>query len=199
MTTRATRGPRRRTVVALAAILIVLGAFVFRLVDIQVVNADDHITDSLSVGQLGRTTPLYGNRGQIVDENGVVLASSASVYDAQLDPKLIRELEEDVKHPPKTPWNEAADQIAAITGQDADELRAGVAANLAENPDSQYYLLTKGLSTTDYLALRDLDLDYLALLPRETRVYPNGAVAGNLIGYLDDAGSSTPACAVRTA
>ena len=33
MTTRATRGPRRRTVVALAVILAVLGAFVVRLVD----------------------------------------------------------------------------------------------------------------------------------------------------------------------
>ena len=46
MTTRATRSPRRRTVVALALVLVILAAFVVRLVDIQVVNANDHIDDS---------------------------------------------------------------------------------------------------------------------------------------------------------
>ena len=46
MTTRSTRSPRRRTVVALAVVLAVLAGFIVRLVDIQVVNADDHIADS---------------------------------------------------------------------------------------------------------------------------------------------------------
>ncbi len=63
MTTRATRGPRRRTVVALAVILAVLSAFVVRLVDIQVVSANDHVEDSLQVGKLGSTVTLPGNRG----------------------------------------------------------------------------------------------------------------------------------------
>jgi len=49
MTTRSTRSPRRRTVIALAVVLAVLAGFIVRLVDIQVVNADDHIKDSLEV------------------------------------------------------------------------------------------------------------------------------------------------------
>src|SRR5690606_5843759 len=104
MTTRATRGPRRRTVVALAVILAVLSAFVVRLVDIQVVSANEHIDDSLQVGQLGSTETIYGDRGSIVDENGVVLASSVNVYDAQLDPKVMKLLEDNEKNPPKVPW-----------------------------------------------------------------------------------------------
>lgn len=188
MTTRATRGPRRRTVVALAVILAVLSAFVVRLIDIQVVSANDHVADSLHVGQLGYTEPLYGDRGSIVDENGTVLASSVKVYDAQLSPSLIMQLENDADRPPKIPWDEAADKIAAITGQDAQELRAGVAANLENDPHSQYYQLAKGLSTEKYLELRDLGLVYLAAKPRETRVYSNGAVAGNVIGYVNGAG-----------
>ena len=46
MTTRSTRSPRRRTVIALAVVLAVLAGFIVRLVDIQVVNADTHIADS---------------------------------------------------------------------------------------------------------------------------------------------------------
>lgn len=188
MTTRATRGPRRRTVVALAVILAVLSAFVVRLVDIQVVSANEHVEDSLQVGQLGSTVPLYGNRGSIVDTNGTVLASSVSVYDAELSPSLIMLLENDEEKPPKVPWSEASEKIAAITGQDAEEVREGVAANLADDPNSQYYQLKKGLSTEKYLELRDLGLVYLHMKPRETRVYPNGAVAGNVVGYVDNAG-----------
>lgn len=188
MTTRATRGPRRRTVVALAVILAVLSAFVVRLVDIQVVSANEHIDDSLHVGELGYTETLYGDRGSIVDEGGETLASSVKVYDVQLSPSLIMQLENDPDRPPKMPWDEAADKIAAITGQDADELRAAVADNLEDDPSSQYYQLAKGLSTEEYLELRDLGLVYIAAKARETRVYPNGAVAGNVVGYVDNAG-----------
>jgi cell division protein FtsI (penicillin-binding protein 3) len=188
MTTRATRGPRRRTVVALAVILIVLSAFVVRLVDIQVVSANEHVTDSLNVGQLGSTSILYGDRGTILDQNGTVLASSVKVYDAQLSPSLIVQLEENTEKPPKMLWNEASEKIAEITGQDVEELRTGVAQNLENDPSSQYYQLATGLSTEKYLALRDLGLLYLHALPRETRVYPNGAVAGNVVGYVDTAG-----------
>lgn len=189
MTTRATRGPRRRTVVALAVILAVLSAFVVRLVDIQVVSANEHVEDSLHVGQLGFTDTVYGNRGSIVDANGTVLASSVTVYDAQLDPKVMMLLEGNAENPPEVSWTEAADQIAAITGQDAEEIRIGVAEKLDGDPNAQYYPLKKGLSTEKYLELRDLGLIYLHMKPRETRVYPNGAVAGNLVGYVDSAGA----------
>ncbi|CAH0166898.1 Penicillin-binding protein PbpB [Microbacterium oxydans] len=185
MTTRATRGPRRRTVVALAVILAVLGAFVVRLVDIQVVSADEHVTDSLV--HIGKGNTIAGQRGSVTDSNGVVLASSVLVYDAQLSPLVIRTMEE---KDPKVPWTEASDQIAAITGQTGDEVRALVADALAKNENSQYAPLAKSLDTEQYIALRDLDLAYLHFESREVRVYPNGAVAGNVVGFLDGSGTA---------
>ncbi|KJQ54880.1 peptidoglycan D,D-transpeptidase FtsI family protein [Microbacterium sp. SA39] len=186
MTTRATRGPRRRTVVALAVILTVLATFVVRLVDIQVVRADEHVSDSLKL--MGEGSEIQGRRGSIVDANGTVLASSILVYDAQLSPRVIMLLEE---QDPKLPWAEASEKIAAITGQTGEEVRKIVSDALAQNPDSQYAELKKGLTTEQYIALRDLGLSsYLSMPSRETRVYPNGAVAGNVLGFLDSSGEA---------
>lgn len=188
MTTRATRGPRRRTVVALAVILAILAAFIVRLVDIQVVRADAHVSESLVHLGAGETIP--GQRGSIVDANGTVLAESKLVYDAQLSPQVIRLLEEDEDSPPKLPWAEAAEKIAEVIDLDAEKLRADIAAVLAEDPDAQYFPLAKGLNTEQFIALRDLRLRYLHFESRERRVYPNGAVAGNLLGYLDGTGEA---------
>ena len=68
MVTRATRSPRRRTVVALAIVLAVLAGFLVRLVDIQVVNAREHISQSMDHA-LGGSQTLYGTRGMIIDSN----------------------------------------------------------------------------------------------------------------------------------
>jgi len=185
MTTRATRGPRRRTVVALAVILSVLAAFVVRLIDIQVVSADEHVAQSLTKIGAGATIP--GQRGSIVDSGGTVLASSVLVYDAQLSPKVILQFED---KDPEVPWAEASDKIAAITGQTGDEVRALVSDALAEDAESQYAPLKNSLTTEQYIELRDLKLAYLHMKARETRVYPNGAVAGNILGFLDSSGAA---------
>ncbi|MBT2486344.1 MULTISPECIES: penicillin-binding protein 2 [unclassified Microbacterium] len=185
MTTRATRGPRRRTVVALAVILTVLAAFVVRLVDIQVVSADEHVADSLT--HIGKGNKIPGQRGSIVDASGTVLASSVLVYDAQLSPQVIMLLEEDE---PELPWAEASEKIAAVTGQTGDEVRTIVADALAADADSQYAELKRSLTTEQYIKLRDLGLKYLHFESRETRVYPNGAVAGNVLGFLDNSGAA---------
>ncbi|MBO0979777.1 penicillin-binding protein 2 [Microbacterium sp. SD291] len=188
MTTRATRGPRRRTVVALAVVLSVLAAFIVRLVDIQIVRADEHVAESLSY--LAGGEKISGDRGSIVDSNGTVLAESVTVYDYNLDPKVLYLLDENEENPPELPWAEASERIAEILDVDAQGLRAAVAAKHEAEPDSQWYQLKKGLTTEQHVELRELKLKYLHFDARETRVYPNGAVAGNLLGFLDGTGTA---------
>lgn len=194
MTTRATRAQRRRTAVALAVILMVLGAFVFRLVDIQVVHADDHVAEGVNTGNLGSTQVIAGARGDIADTDGTVLASSVLVYDAELSPLLIRQFEEqtDEKKKPKLAWEDASERIADIAGIDVDDLRDKVSKKIEQDPNSQYLALATGLSTEQYLKLRELKTDdglaYIAMKPRSVRVYPNGAVAGSALGFLDGSG-----------
>src|SRR5829696_10539756 len=180
MTTRATRSPRRRTVVALAVVLAVLAAFIVRLVDIQVVNAEEHIDDSLSLGLAGGVT-LHGTRGEIVDQNGQSLAGSILEYDAQLSPMNAVNFQDDKKV--TVPLSETAARIAAVTGQTPEEIEKIVTDALAINPKSEYAELKNGISTATYRKLADLRLPFLYFTPHPARTYPDGAVAGNLVGF----------------
>ncbi|MGN6218000.1 MAG: peptidoglycan D,D-transpeptidase FtsI family protein [Microbacterium sp.] len=189
MTTRSTRSPRRRTVVALGVVLAVLAGFVVRLVDIQVVNADEHVKDSLNVAFAGKEE-LYGTRGSIVDTNGQVLAGSILQYDCQLDPLLITQIDSAVleKKSKYRLWADVSDDVAAITGQTPEEVRQIVGDALAANSATQYALLKKGLSTEQFRDLADLKVPYLHCQEHPARSYPDGAVAGNLIGFVGSDG-----------
>ncbi|HEX5859134.1 MAG TPA: penicillin-binding protein 2 [Microbacterium sp.] len=185
MSTRATRSPRRRTVVALGVVLAILIAFVVRLVDIQVVNADEHVADSVKMS-LGASRTLYGTRGAIVDEAGVVLAGSILLYDAQLDPSNVGPVERKAADGTEVevPWEETSAEIAAVTGQTPEEVQKIVADAKAQNPSSQWALLTRGLSTEKFRTLADLELPFLSFTPHPARTYPDGAVGGNLVGFV---------------
>lgn len=185
MTTRSTRSPRRRTVVALAVVLAVLAGFIVRLVDIQVVSAGEHIEDSLE-NALGSSRPLYGTRGAIVDEQGQTLAGSILLYDAQLDPSNVGAITRKTADgtTEEVPWPTVAAEIGAITGQTAEEIQMLVDDVRTADPDSQYAQLKRGLTTEQYRELAALGIPFLYFDPHPARVYPDGAVAGNLVGYM---------------
>ena len=119
MTTRSTRSPRRRTVIALAVVLVVLGAFLVRLVDIQVVKADEYVAQSMDKA-LGASQTLYGTRGTIVDETGQALAGSILNYACQLDPLLITQIDVEIADDESDdePWSTVSERIGKIIGQD---------------------------------------------------------------------------------
>ena len=191
MTTRSTRSPRRRTVVALAVVLAVLSGFIVRLVDIQVVNAEEHIEDSLDTA-FANTQDLYGTRGSIVDESGQTLAGSILQYDCQVDPLLITQIDEQVlaEESDARLWADVSNDVAEITGQTPEEVRAIVGDALAQNSETQYAKLKNGVSTEQFRALMDLDTPYIHCDAHPARTYPDGAVAGNLIGFMGSDGEA---------
>jgi cell division protein FtsI (penicillin-binding protein 3) len=186
MTTRSTRSPRRRTVVALGVVLAVLAAFGARLVDIQVVNADQHVEDSLTIGNLGEKVTLQGTRGTITDGDGTVLARSTLLYDAQLSPVNVQSYyhPKDAKKTPKVSWEEMAGRIGAITGQTPEEVQKIVADALAKDAASQFAYLKKGLTTEQFRELEELGVPYLSSTSQPSRVYPEGAVGGSIVGFV---------------
>jgi cell division protein FtsI (penicillin-binding protein 3) len=180
-----TRSSRRRTMIAAAIVLTVLSAFVVRLVDIQVVHAEEHVEDSISTGNMVGRQTLWGTRGTIVDEHGVVLASSTMRYDVGIDPALVGDIDrthEDGSEYVQT-WDEQATLIGQVIGVPADDVKSIVADALAADPGARWAQLAKNLSTAQYQALRALEVPYLAYEDKPSRAYPNGAVAGNLLGF----------------
>ncbi|GAA1468083.1 peptidoglycan D,D-transpeptidase FtsI family protein [Microbacterium thalassium] len=193
---RSARSPRRRTVVALAVVLAVLAGFIVRLVDIQVVNADDHIADSVA-NALGSSRTLYGTRGSIVDEEGETLAGSILLYDGVLDPLNISGYEEDGgflrddggDEPVRVSWEQASAEMAEITGQDPADIRQAVADALADDPESQFAYLERRLTTEQYRDLVAIGAPYLTFDQHPSRTYPDGAVGGNLVGFMGSEGA----------
>lgn len=192
MTTRATRSPRRRTSVALVVVLAIIAVFTLRLVDIQVVNAKEHIADSQSIGGQGVTRTLFAARGEITDTTGAPLASSILLYDGVLDPMMaakgITTKSADGTKSTQT-WPEIADKIAAVTGQNASDVQRIVDDAVAANPGSRFAYLKRFLTTEQFRKLAALDLPFLTFDQHPSRTYPDGAVAGNVIGFLGSDGT----------
>ncbi|MDQ1512526.1 MAG: hypothetical protein QOC59_368, partial [Microbacteriaceae bacterium] len=112
-----------------------------------------------------------GARGDIVDAHGVRLATSVPRYTISASPRLAAA----GGAVPK-----AAARIATALGVS----RTAVTTALTRDRTSDYALLAKSVSLTALEAVKGLDIAWLYYDEVPKRVYPNGAVAGNLIGFV---------------
>ena len=178
------RRTRRRLSLAMIVVLAVVGMFVVRLVDIQVVRASELNTESLNKRAVSTVT--YAARGDIVDKNGVVLAGSIMRYDVTVSPKVVASL----RAPSFTrgsgddkvevTFAEAAAEIAQITGQTQND----VLLTLTGDPTSDFEYITKKVTLEQMRKIRDLRIPGIYSQSHPARIYPGGAVAGNLVGFV---------------
>ncbi|HEU4465412.1 MAG TPA: penicillin-binding protein 2 [Agromyces sp.] len=188
----------RRVIAAGLALVLMVGWFLVRLVDIQVVRAAELNEASLDVRS--QTRVLHGERGAILDANGTVLAESVMRYDIALSPKqallgpVVRE-EPDPADPSKrveveVPLEQVLAELGAVIGRSADELRAVIDASLESDPDSDFAYVAKLVDTEAYEQVKALDIPWVVPYEHPSRRYPNGAVAGNLLGFVGDEGDA---------
>lgn len=169
---RKSRG-RPRLAIAVLLVLVIGVAFIVRLVDIQVVSASALTAEAAD--KRGLTALVYGTRGAIVDAQGAVLADSVERYELSVSPRVV--LGTSGANAGLVP---ALESIAAITGQDPAVLLTGIQAD----PTSDYLVLASDLTLEQFEALRDLEISWDYYDRIAARSYPNGAVAGNLVGFL---------------
>ncbi len=170
----------RRLALTLFAVFAVVGVFVVKLVDIQVVRAGE-LTAAAEARRSSQVT-VWGQRGEIVDANGTVLADSVDRFDITASPKNVGEttkITEDGERV-EVPTSEAIAKVAAITGAPAADLYAALTAN----PESDFAYLVKGVTLETFTAVFDLDIAWVYSELRPSRTYPRGAIAGNLVGFL---------------
>ncbi len=168
----------RRVVIAGALLVAFVAVFVVKLVEIQVVRADEYNAEAEQVRSVENT--VYGARGDIVDANGTVLAGSVMRYEVTVSPAQAQAGEAD---DPGQLARGAADLGAAI-GIPAEQITGAIAAALAADPDDNWELVAKQVDIASYDKIKALGIPWVYTDPRPGRTYPNGAVAGNLIGFV---------------
>ena len=191
---RISRHPMRRILLSAVVLLALVGVFIVRLVDIQVVRAAELSEQANDIRS--RAMPVYGTRGEIVDANGNVLADSVMRYDIALSPKKAGDIEREVPDPAdpsKTtdvtvPLAQVATELGAVLGLTGDQVLGIISAELAENPDSDFAYVAKLVDTEAYEAVKALRIPWVEPYEHPSRRYPNGAVAGNLLGFFGDDG-----------
>ena len=163
--------------------------FVVKLVDIQIVQAAAYNEESMGKRSLPAT--IYSERGKILDANGGILADSVMRYNVTISPKNTKDFlrvtdRADVTITPQ----QAAVEIGGVTGQKPEDILKIVADALSANPDSDFAYLMKGVDVDKFRALNALGIPWLYSEPAPGRSYPNGGVAGNLIGYVGQDGAA---------
>ncbi|QZY51876.1 peptidoglycan D,D-transpeptidase FtsI family protein [Leucobacter tenebrionis] len=186
---RALRGSALRRTLALIIIIAAALLFLVRLIDVQMVSAAALNEDARDKRAVPVKIPSV--RGDIVDRNGEVLATTDERYDVQLSPKNTKlnggkfprpDLERGVGTVTVTA-KEAFAEIGAITGQSEEEIQKIVDDALADNPKSDFAYVKRGIDLPTLNKLKKLQIPWLTFDQHHTRDYPNGAVAGNLIGF----------------
>jgi cell division protein FtsI (penicillin-binding protein 3) len=180
------RVSRRRLSLTVIAVFAIVSVFVIRLVDIQLVQAEQ-LTQAADSRQL-RTVTTYGVRGDIVDSTGVVLADSVDRFDITASPKnaVPRNgsdgFERTNKDGTKThvSMTDAIAEISKITGADQQQLYTA----LTHDPNSDFVYLVKAVKLSIFDKVKALKIPWVYSEPHPARIYPNGAVGGNLVGFV---------------
>lgn len=183
------RGSSLRRVIALGIIVVASLVFLVRLVDVQVVSAAALNEDAKDKRAVPVTIPSV--RGDIVDRDGEVLATTDERYDVQLSPKNTRlndgvfyrlDAERGVGTVEVTAA-QAFEEIGEVTGQSGEEIQKIVDDALAENSKSDFAYVQRSIDLTQLNALKALEIPWLTFESQHTRTYPNGAVGGNIVGF----------------
>lgn len=193
---RTTRSNRARVFSAAVLLSVLLGVFVVRLVDIQVVRADE--LNAAALDRRSGTTTILGARGDIVDANGVVLAGSVQRYDIIVSPKQavlgsregIKESDPEIDAKARAVLTAETEALGAALGMTGASVLAIIDAALADDPDSDYAYVVKSVDTEVFRAVSDLDIPWQYSESRPARTYPNGAVGGNLVGFVGAEGEA---------
>jgi cell division protein FtsI (penicillin-binding protein 3) len=167
----------RRFGAFLMVMLLLVGFLGIKLVDYQVVQADE--IREISKERRSVTQTLTALRGQILDNSGQVLARTVFRYDVNVAPKNVAPVVRYVDElRTERTVAEIAAELAPLVGLTLDELLpklqgTGSYANLAKRVDAE-----------TYNAIRDLRIPWVYFDRFADRLYPNGAVAGNLLGFV---------------
>ena len=116
---------------------------------------------------------IQSERADIVDRNGIVLATSVPVMSAFVNPRLLLD-----------PQDAARKIVSALPDLKYDEVREKLEG------DQTFVWVKRGLSPREHERVNSLGIPGLEFQAEERRIYPQGTAAAHVLGYasIDNAG-----------
>ena len=145
---------------------IVLLLLVGRLVQLQIILADDYSTQAANSRTV--SVELSPRRGTIYDRNGKVLASDVQATTIYCNPKEITDV------------RSTAEKLAGVLGGDASIYEGPLST---ENTTFAY--VKRKVDQDKGEEVQALGLDGIYFLDDMKRVYPYGSIAGQILGLVD--------------
>lgn len=178
-----THAKLNRRLGAFAVVLfLIVAALGIRLFDFQVVKASE--IQEKSLASRTKTQTIQALRGDIVDSSGQVLAKTVFRYDVNAAPKNVGPVFQTIDGVrTERSVDEIAMELSQLLGVDYGELM------LRLEGDSEYSNLAKTVNAETYNAIKDLDIPWIFFDQFEDRLYPMGAVAGNVLGFVGSDGT----------
>ena len=168
---------RRRIRATFGVFLLVFAISVVKLVDIQVLRAEEHA--ERGVRQRERSIELPASRGRIYDREGDVLATSVTTATIYADPRsYVPQVRPDgVSVPaagdPRRVARELAPMLELEAGWIEDRLRR----------DAHFVYLARKVDLRRGEEIMALRLPGIGMLTEPDRVYPGGTLAAQVIGF----------------
>ena len=156
--------PRFRLSVVLIVILFVLTLVAGKLLELQGLNRSSY--SDMAQHQRLHSVTITAPRGAIIDRNGVPLAETVDARDVYADPREVSDAAA------------AAAKLAPLLGTDAATLVPKLTAK------TTFVYLARAVAPTLATQIIGLDLAGIGVLPTAKRVYPDGRLASNLIGFV---------------
>jgi cell division protein FtsI (penicillin-binding protein 3) len=167
----------------MVAVLVIAGV---RLVQVQGVQATE--LSSAAEQQRATLTVQQALRGQIVDRNGTQLAFSVETRSLSINPKWVKD--DWAKHPDVyknlklgTSYEDYTQRLAEfIHAQLGDQAKTADLLAKIRATDTTYQLLVRDADPVKTKPITD-KYNAITASPRQQRIYPDGSVASNVIGY----------------
>lgn len=177
---------QRKVAFIFAAFLLLLVGLSIRLIYIINVHGTEYQKAVLQ-NQSYDTTVIPYKRGDILDANGTILATSEKVYNVVIDASVMLTYED---HPYLDPT------IAAIREYLPELDASAIKYYVDNNPNDRYYVAAKRLSydeISDFIEAQNSDdgknIKGVYFEEEYKRVYPNGSLASTVLGYTKKNGS----------
>ncbi|WJQ04701.1 stage V sporulation protein D [Geobacillus stearothermophilus] len=153
-----------------STIVFLIGVLVFAIIDLRLGYVQFWLGDLLAErakGLWGRNIPFEPKRGEILDRNGVPLATNMSAPTVYVIPRQ-------VKNPA-----EAAEKLAAVLGASVESVYKQMTKN------TSIVRLKEGRKISDEKAadVRALDLDGVYIAEDTKRYYPFGSYLSHVLGF----------------